>query len=384
MKVTVSSLLLSLLATGILAAGPDGFQWGSAVFRPEASVLGAYDNRALRNADGYVAGTYAEWLAGLSLNNLPAMINYSATGRYGQRYYTESSGLDSSFYTLRGAVASGDSPLIWSLSTDWSRTLDYNSGYDPESGQQPDSILTSEDSIRSVSEGTLGYDIKISDASSLRPSYALQHYYQTFQSSSNAEWQIHQADVQYRRKQSEATVLTVGGTYGLQVNGEEEGSVASVTLGLERKVSAKTSLLASIGYSFADYELSGTDQGVVSNLRGSWSMTEKISVYLFGGNDFQPGYGGGAARWVYRLGYGMNWSALEKISLQASVLHDYQDVIGSNVSNDPSLGTLRSFFDASLNYSIWSKITSGLSYRYVRDELTPDQQVVALQLGYVY
>jgi hypothetical protein len=75
---------------------------------------------------------------------------------------------------------------------------------------------------------------------------------------------------------------------------------------------------------------------------------------------------------------------LEKISLQASVLHDYQDVIGSNVSNDPSLGTLRSFFDASLNYRIWSKITSGLSYRYVRDEETTDQQVVSLQLGYVY
>ena len=385
MRRTALGIALAFLSTELACAEEDGFVWGSTVWRPTASVGAAYDNRVAQDpAGGYDADAYATWEAGVSMHNLPALINYSASGRYGQRYYRQLNADNSYYYHLRGAVASGDSPFIWALSTDLDRTLDYNTTYDPETGQEPDSILTSEPSTRSVTQGSIGYDIKASELTSIRPFYSMQHYYQTFSGSDPAEWQIHSADVQLRRKHSEKTAFTLTGAYSLQVNDEEEGYIGTLLLGVESQSSDKTSWQASIGYSLADYDLSGTDQGGVVNLRGNWNTTEKITLYVFGGNDFQPGYDGGAARLVYRLGYGLGWSPIDKITFGASVLHDYQDEIGSNTSTDPALGTLRHFFNASLGYQLLEGLDASLGYRFVDDEESQNQQVISINLGYTY
>jgi len=382
------TLALAVLVLARLASGQEeGIQWGSTVWRPDARVNAAYDNRVGegRNVDGpFFSDTYGEWQVGLSVQNLPAVVNYAAYGRYGWRYYDEFSFQNDDFYNVGGVLSSGDTPLIWSLATDYNKALDYNVGYDPAIGQEPDSILTSERNTRWVTTGSVGYDVGITEITSIRPAYSLQHYYQTFDASGMAEWQIHSADVQLRRKHSERTVFTLAGNYALQVNDDEEGYVGTVTLGVESQSTDKTSWLALIGYSHADYDLSGTDQGFVANIRGNWDTTEKITLYVFGGNDFQPGYDGGAARWVYRLGYGFGWNPVDKISFGASVLHDYQDEIGSSTSTDPALGTVRHFFNASLGYQLLEGLDASLGYRFVNDEYTQNQQVVSAQISYAY
>lgn len=380
-------LLISfvLLVFTVSAAEQSGWQWGNAVFTPNASLQGAYDNRVQQNQDGTFNGdTYAEWRTGLSLKNQPAMVNYSALGSYGQRYYNELSAQNTYFYRLRGQINSGESPFIWGLWSDLNRSLDYNTTYDPDTGQRPDSILTSDLSTRSVTSGNIGYDARLSDNSSLRPSYSLLHYFQDFATANDAEWQIHNLDLQLRRKYSDRTTFVLGAGYSQQVNYDENGYVGSVRCGVEGKMSERTSWEAALGYSFADYELSGKDHGGTVDLQGNWKVSDKLSCYVFGGNEFQPGYDGGAARWLYRLGYGIGWQAVENVIFNISSLHDYQDVIGSNTSTDPNLGTLRTFVTTSLNYSFYRSLSAGLSYRYVRDEKSPDQQIVSASLNYSY
>jgi len=385
MRRSLFGILCGFLILQADALEGKGYQWGNVLFRPDVSVGAGYDNRLIRGpGNTYTGDSYVDWSVGLSLNNLPAVVNYSLLGRYGRRHYNENSQQNSDFYRLNGAVASGDSPFIWGLSSDLIRTLDYHTSYDPAIGQGPDPILTSEPSTRSLTTGNIGYDVPVSDLSSLRPSYSVRHYYQTFDVSNAAEWQIHQAGLQYRRKHSDETTYTLGVNYTQQVNDDEEGFVGSADVGLERRVTDKTFLLASFGYSHAEYELSGADDGFILNLRANWNTTDRISLYVFGGNDFVPGYDGGAARWIYRLGYGVSWNITERLSAAASVLHDYQDVIGSNVSNDPSLGIFRHFFNTSVNYRIWKTLNAGIAYRYVKDEEPVDQQIISFQLSYRY
>lgn len=372
-----------LLAATAFAQGPNGMRLGNLELRPEAGVLAAYDDRVFDGpaADGDL---YAEAAAGVRLNNLPAWIDFTAAAYYGYRFYNEYTGLNDDFYTVMAALESREDPIKWGLLADWRKSLNYNTTYDPGSGRPPDSILNNEPNRRLNVEGDVAYDWLISDNSSLRPGYRVNHYNQEFQSGETAEWQIHRVGIQYRRGLGETHIVYVGAAYSLQANDDEDGFVGSAVVGAEGEITEKTSWNVEIGYAHADYELSGKDDGVVSVLRGLWQATDKISVYAFGGNDFQPGYQGGAARWVARVGYGLNWRILEKLELRGSVLHDYQEAIGGNPVYDQVLGELRTFMAVSAEYRFTDRFSSELGYRHNRDEKNPDQNIIFLSATYAY
>ncbi len=371
-----------LFAQGI--AENEEIHWGPVSIIPEASVLEAYDNRVLLDSNDNATGDfYTEVATGVSLRNLPARYDLSANARYGYRFYSEQIDLNDDFYDAGAAVASSQNSLKWGLSGDVTKSLNYNTTYDPSTGDGPDSILVDGPNRRSVVQGSLAYEKKVSEKTAILPGYGVQHYFQEFQDSSTAEWQTHNVGVELVHEYSAKTRFAVGGDYSLQVNDDEDGYIATVEVGAESSMSDKTSWRASVGFSAADYELSGSDQGGILNLRAVWQATEKVSAYIFAGNDYQPGYDGGAARLVYRAGYGAGWQITTRWTLGGSVLHDYQDTVGSGNAS-PGADEVRHFFTAQCGYDITKKLQLSFSGRYINDEFEVDQTVLALSLGYTY
>jgi len=254
--------------------------------------------------------------------------------------------------------------------------------YNPGAGQAPDSILA-QGSTRSLTKADVSYDSKRFSKTALIPRYTFEHYYQEYEATySSNEWQIHNASLRLRHKYSSRTRFAVGGAYSLQVNPREDGNIATVGVGVEHRMTAKTSWHVQLGYALADYELSGTDQGLVSDLRGNWKITPKVSTYIFGGNNFRPGYSGQGARWVYRLGYGARWQATKKFSLGGQILHDYQEIIGDIVSNSPAYGSVRNFIALKAEYKPIDSLSLIAGIRYNDDNYDPAQTI--LNLGAVY
>lgn len=382
MKAPRPGSFLLLVCTTMIAQGQEGAQWGNMIFRPDVSLTAAHDSRAITLPDNtYDEDFYMEAAAGLSIQNLPAKYNLSGRGIFGVRYYDDNQGNLSHFYNLVAAIGvTNEDALQWGLSADVARTLDYSTSYDPDTGQRPDPILTDEESTRFTAEGHIGYDQRLTDKMSLLPAYSLRHYHQEFQTAEPAEWQTHQASLQLRRRQSEKIIYTLGGYYTLQDNDDENGYIGTLMLGMEGRLSEKTTWLAEGGYAMADYEISGSDQGFVSNFQATWQATEKISTYVFGGTDFVPGYDTSPATWVYRLGYGAGWQIIEKLGLQGSVVHDYREEIGNGGASDKD----RLFADISARYSFTGRLYAGLGARYVKDEKEPNQLVYSIVAGYTY
>ena len=144
-----------------------------------------------------------------------------------------------------------------------------------------------------------------------------------------------------------------------------------------------TSWEAEIGYAGADYQDSGTDHSLVSKLRGNWQATPKVSAYVFGGNNYQPGYGGGGARMVYRLGYGARWNVVPKFTLLSSIFHDYQEQVASSRKTDSDYDdTVKTFFDLKAEYEPIDPLSLVAGLRYNHDQYDDDQTIISLKAVY--
>lgn len=384
----VGLLIPLLIPVGVFAqesADIEGVQWGGMDIRPEASVLEAYDNRVQFNETSgeAISDFYTEAAVAAALNNLSARYNLSARAQYGYRFYSENTDLNGDFYNAIVAVGTDQNPFKWGLSADVTKSLNYNTGYDPSTGEGPDSILTDAPNRLFVAQGNVAYEKQLAEKISIMPGYYIQHYFQEFQDTGTAEWQIHRGSVLLRHGYSSKTTFTLGGAYSLQVNDDEDGYVGTVEVGAESSMSDKTSWRASVGVAAADYELSGSGQSGILNLRVLWQASEKVSAYIFGGNNYQPGYGGGAARMVYRAGYGVDWQLATRWALSGSVLHDYQDTLGSSPPS-PGVGEVRHFLTANCGYDITKKLLLSLSGSYVNDEVEVDQTILSLGVDYRY
>lgn len=385
MKPSHKAALLSFwfIPAGLLAqeaSDAGGIQWGRVSIRPEASVLEAYDNRIFNETGG--SDFYTETATAVSFKNLPARYDFSAQAGYGYRFYSKHTGLNDDFYNGKASVSSDQNPLKWGLSSDLEKTLNYDNYYDPATGQAPASILTDQPSRRSVSRGNIAYEKQVTDKTSIEPGCDVLHYYQDFQGGGTAEWQEYDASIQTRYRHSTKTLLTVGGMYSLQVNDDDNGSIGSVTVGIENSMTDTLTWRASIGVASADYEESGSDLSGVGSLRLFYHPNDSVSAYVFGENDYQPGYGGGAARRVYRVGYGADWRLASRFSIGGQVLHDYEQELGSG--NATSYGGVRHFFTAQCGYDITRKLLLSLSGSFVNDEYEQNQTVVSLKLDYKY
>lgn len=368
------------------AVAPQGFDLGRVHFDPHAGASVAHDNRVgYDDSTGTAeADVYTDAEAGISFYNQPAMFSLSGKARYGYRYYNESADLSDDFYDLGISINSAPGPWDFYVSSDLRKSLSYNAKYDPATGEQPDSILTDQVNQRVLSSAGIAYTRPVSERFSIRPAYSLNHYYQNFDGGGTAEWQIHAASLRFNHKYSEKTRFYSTAAYDLQVNDDEDGVIGKILFGADGQTTEKTSWVAEAGYAIADYEQSGTDRGLVSNLRGNWQVTDKVGGYVFGGNDFQPGYGGGPARRVYRAGYGIIWSPIDRVNLQGSVLHDYQETVGDGVSADPAIGEVRHFAEARINYALARHWQVSTAFRYVNDEIPVDQGIVLASVEYAY
>lgn len=383
---SIKTFVWLLIPVGMYAqedGGGEGLRWGPVYFRPEASILEAYDNRVLEVGDDADGDFYSEIAAGGVLENLPARYDLAAYANYGYRFYSEYTDLNDDFYSAGASIGSSRSPLVWGLTSDLTKSLGYNAAYDPSTGTGLDPLLTDEPNRQSLTEGHVSYDKQLTDKMSLLPGYRLSHYYQD-SLQNTAEWQIHSVDLMLEHRYSEKTFFNTGASYSLQVNDDENGYVGRLVVGAEGRPTDKTLWKVELGYAVADYEISGTDQGPVSDVRVNWQATEKVSAYLFGGNDFQPGYDNSAALRVYRAGYGLGWQVLDRLNLSASGLHDYQEEIRGADSGNPEVGIVRHFFEAQAAYALTSRWSVDLKAQHNKDELETAQTIASVRLGYRY
>lgn len=380
-----SGLLALLLPAGAFsqAMEADGIYWGGMHIRPEASVEEAYDSRVQIDDNGNAQDDcYTEVAAAIMLQNQPARYNLSAKAAYGYRYYSEYNDLNDDFYNTGASFSSDENPVKWGLSADLDKTLNYNTDYNPTTGKGPGSIITNAPNKRFVGQGNVSYERNVAEKTAIVPGYRFLYYHQEFDGGGSAEWQAHSADLQVKHQYSPKTVLSAGVAYSLQVNDDDDGSIGTVFVGAENSLTEKISWGAQAGVSAADYEKSGSGIAGVAKLRLLWQVTEKFSVYAFGGNDFQPGYEGGAARMVYRVGSGVDWQVSSRWIIGGQVLLDNENSLNGNGTTTGD--NVRTFLNAQCAYRVTKKITTSLNGSWVNDEYKEDQIVVALNLNYSY
>lgn len=381
----VGLLFFPLALLGQQIGEEQGFELGIFHIRPGINALGAYDNRVVESGGDAKGDFYSELGASVAVENTEARYGISGNASYGCRNYDEYTALNDDFYAVGASISSTKDPLKLGVSSYMSKSLDYDTAVDMSSGKEPGEILTAGSSSRISSKADVGYEQQLKGDLSILPSYGFWHYFQDFEDRSDAEWQTHSASLLLGYGYTGKTILTLSTDYSLQVNSSDndDGTVATVAIGAKSRATDKISWSAEIGLAAADYEQSGSDQGVVVKLRGMWAATEKISTYVFGGNDFQPGYGGGSARMVYRLGYGAEWRVVSRWSFGAQVLHDYEDGVGES-SSDPGVGEMRHFLTAQTSYDLTKHVALSLAGNYVKDEYATDQTIVSLRIGYSY
>lgn len=381
-RLPVAAFMVFLLPSLVLAQharNEEGFEIGSIRIRPVAEVLGAYDNRVYSDTTGDDGDFYSELSASLYLENKPAMFDFSADAGYGYRYYQDYTGLDNDFYEAGASVVSSDRPLKLGISSYLKKTLNYDTIYGSFPGQEPGAILTRDPSTRYTTVANVAYEGRLTDRTTIMPGYDVWHYFQDFEDREDAEWQVHRASLQMGYGLTDKSKMFVEGSYSLQANDKEDGTIASVTAGMEGKASEKTSWLGYIGVAAADYEQSGADEGVVGLLRANWNATEKLSTYIYGSSNFQPGYGGGDARKTYRLGYGAIWRITARWDARLQILHDYQEELGNSGN-----GEWKNFATAGTEYNLTSGLAIAARIRYTVEEDEPDQTVTSLSAIYRY
>ena len=386
----IIAIAMSMAVAGVCGAQeiPDekGFRAGFVRVKPTVEALAGYDNRVLNVSNQDAEGDfYSELAVAAYIANSDARYDLLLRGLYGYRSYTTYSALSDDFYDVGGSIKSDQNPLKLGFSTFLKKTLDYDTSVNPSIGEEPGSVITDRTSTRLSTLANVSYEKQISERTSIEPGYDFWYYFQNFEEgfSDDAEWQVHRASLKLGYASTPKTKVTATGYYSVQVNDDEAGNIGSFRVGIESRSTEKTKWIAQVGVSAADYELSGSDQGFVSYLRGMWDITDKVSAYFFGGNDFQPGYSGGAARMVYRAGYGAGWRVVERWRLSAQLLHDYQDVLGGG-STRPGVGEVRHFATAKVEYDITRSFSLALRGRYAVDEKPTDKAVVSLFAMYEF
>ncbi|VGO21684.1 DUF481 domain-containing protein [Pontiella sulfatireligans] len=384
----LSACFLFLLPCALMAQQvPDDLGFEVGVFRivPEVFAQGSYDSRVKIDESGDAQDDfYGEMGVGLSFDNTDAQYQLSGSGNYGYRKYDKYTSSDGDFYDASASFGSRQNPLKYGISGTAQKTLDYDTDGYVEERQDLESILTSEESTSYSATADISYERRLTPKTTLVPAYAFSYYYQDFETESDAESHTHQAGLLLGYDYSERTVLTLAGYGSFQSNDEEDGQVGTIAVGARSSVTDKTSWSAEMGYSAADYEDSGSDQSVFSSVNVNWQATEKVSVYVRGGADYEPGYGGGSARKVYRLGYGASWNPLLKWSFSVQALHDYEEEIDDEAEENPSNEEWRHFFSAQAQYSLTKRMAMALIGSYNKDEEDDDQMIVSLRATYRY
>ncbi|MDZ8117758.1 hypothetical protein [Pontiella agarivorans] len=378
--------LYGFLSVGVLAQeeAQTGINLGGFVLRPSVSGSLVYDDRLEYNeaTDSATHDVYAETTAGGELSNQDAQVNVSVRANYGYRYYDDYVENNDDFYNAGGEIGSDAYALRWRLATDVAKMLGYTWNLENEAVNNSGSIISDEVNTQWTLNGNLDYTAQISEKTAFVPSYSVQHYYQEFEGSDTAEWQTHQVSLISTYGVSQNTIINIGGYYSMQVNDDEDGSIAVLGGGFDTRITDKTSASLRGGVGYADYDLSGSDTSGLIDLQMNWQATPKLALYVSGGNTYEPGYGGGEARMLYRVGYGASWLPTSRFSIGGSVLHNYED--GINGDDDSIYGSVQHFFTLQCGYDLTRRLNLALIVNYANDQEPVSRSTVSLRLLYMY
>ena len=318
-----------------------------------------------------------------AIANPPSVYHWVADGRYGRRLFSNDEIVGGYFYDAGVSLGTERRPLFWSSSIGISRTLRYRTAYNSESEMAPSSILVRQANTRRDFRFRCSYDRKLFTKTSIVPEFRFSEYWQEDVNSENVySAQSYETSLELMHQYSAITRVGVGSGYKIQVNRRETGRVDSVFASFDYKLSEKTALNSRLGYSWASYKESGGARGLNFRCKGDWGATEKLNVYVFGESSFKPGYGGGAARKLYRLGYGTSWLISDRSSVSLALLHDYQMALKENVNNPDSYGEVRHFLSLTATHSPVDRLRVNLGFRYEKDEFPDAQTEVFLSAVY--
>ena len=383
MKFPWISLWLSLaVSTSILAQSSgtrEGLKLGPLIVRPSIDAEAGYDDRASIVAGKGVEEVYSQWGAAVGLSNDAARYGFTADAKYGQRYYRDNSELNDDFYSLGASLSSARNSIQWGLASSLTKSLSYNTLVDSTAAEAPVGILTDETTRNITASAGLSYEHAITERTGISPYVGATHFFQDLGTQTNAEWQTYNAGCEVAFAYSDRTLLSLVADHGVQVNDDEDGSVSSLTVGSRSRATDNITWDAEIGFASADYDISGTDQGLTANLRIIWQLTEKVSMYAFGGQDYQPGYDGNGAREVYRAGYGADWQLSPRWSFSGQGLHNYEKNIGAG-SGDLYDG-VEHFYSISTTHSLTDRAAVSCGINYANDEYEVDQLIYYIRLS---
>jgi hypothetical protein len=379
-----SNWIISLITVAVLPATvfgqsedrSEGFEIGPFVSRPGVEGRVAYDDRIATNSFGRVDDYYSELGVVVRLNNSDARYGVSASGEYGERFYSDFSNLNDNFYNARASLSSTQNPLQWGLSSGVSKSLSYNTAADASTGEGPEGILTDETSRIYTGNGNVSYEKRLSDRSVLTPSVGAAHYFQDFETDTNIVWQTYSVGCELAFAYSPETFITLSGDHSVQVNDDEDGTVSTVSIGTRSRATDKINWDGEVGVAFANYEESGSDQGLTGRLRMTWQVTEKVASYAFGGLEYQAGYRGSGARRIYRAGYGVNWQVNSRWMVSGQGLHNQDDELGAAAPT--RYEGVEHFFSVSTEHAITEKSSVSGAINFANDEFVPNQTVYSL------
>jgi len=214
MKASLIILLIGLVVFPFSVFGQgnersEGIEIGSFVLQPGAEAVFAYDDRTVIDPAGRALDDfYGELGVSAQLNNSTARYGFSASGEYGERYYSDFSDLNDSFYTTRASLSSTQNPLQWGLSGSATKSLSYNTA-GATSGNGGQGILTDETSRNYTGNADISYEKQLSDRTVLTPSVGATHYFQDFETTGDAEWQTYSAGCEIAYAHSPNTFITL-------------------------------------------------------------------------------------------------------------------------------------------------------------------------------
>lgn len=365
---------------------PSGVKIGAVRFYPRLDATASYSDRVVQNGDDAEGDFYTEAAAGVSTSNGDARYRLSADGTLGYRSYGEYSSMDGDFYSVSTTLASSESPLQIAAQGRYQKSFGYGSGLRSEAGVEDlATILGDGESYRTSLDLSLGYAIPLSERTTIVPSGQASYNRQEVGSTGNAEWQEYGIYLSSIYSASEKTDFTLAAMVRQQVNDDEDGGIVGAMAGIRRSVGERLDLDASVGMGYADYELSGSGEGVLSDLRLTWNVSDKVALTAFGESDYMPGYEGSGAVMGYRAGYGATWQPVERWGFSVSAVHDYREDAGDgDAVSDPQTGEVRSFFSAGTTYAVNRRLTLSLVGSHNDDEWDTPQNIVSLRAGYVY
>lgn len=288
---------VSLVSLSAMAEPGDGINVGNTVISPFAELVGRYDSNVFQTNKDTKDDFYADGAIGLALKNKTEQLELM--GRiWGQaRRYDDVEGRDADDWGQSlGALFGQREMLAVALYQRYAQLDDYDrtpGSVDRMNLSEVALDLTgdrADRAKRNVFDVKAGLGKVVTDKVELDMTYAFSDV--DYKETGLYDWKEHRGELAGRYNLTDKTAALLVGELGLQDSkGLEDDSKSGVArVGIDHKLTAKTSLRAEGGYEHYNSGATGESSIDMINyrLRGSWDASDRLTIKVVGQNGIFP------------------------------------------------------------------------------------------------